>query len=291
MDHIVCLNKNSFPANDANKAFQLFSDSLQGLLELNQGNDRFFLYLDSNGLCLNDFELANDFIYADFLKMLAEHQEVDLLSFLSELEDKSPALDFVSDEELEEASSYDFYMPNHGGVDDGLFGLAWSISAILLSINSDERWDSTKIKIARTENGEFIDEELWLENIACSEHGMLVKEERSGEDINHICAQHKISSEFMSWHSSLSQENKHRVVSKLKLSCARSFNGGEPLFKALQGGMREIRFSAYPGGAIRILFKAIEGSKQYILTGFIKKANTEGYDVNIERATNIYNCL
>lgn len=48
--------------------------------------------------------------------------------------------------------------------------------------------------------------------------------------------------------------------------------------------IREIRFSAYPGGAIRILFKAAGNTQQAILLGFIKKSDAEGYLQNISEA-------
>ena len=44
MDHIVCLNSNSFPATNSDAAYRLFNDSLQGLLALNTGTDRYILY-------------------------------------------------------------------------------------------------------------------------------------------------------------------------------------------------------------------------------------------------------
>jgi hypothetical protein len=52
-------------------------------------------------------------------------------------------------------------------------------------------------------------------------------------------------------------------------------------------GLREIRISAYPGGAIRILFKALANSRQAILVGFIKKNDNEGYSVNIDKANEL----
>lgn len=292
MDHIVCLNEVSFSVDDSNLASQLFSDSIQGVLELNRGNDRFILYFDSNGLRLHDFELATGFTYHDYLQILEQTGEIDLLLFLTEFVDKSPALNFISEEELDEACSYNFYMPGCAACDSesDLFGLAWATSATLLSIKSDDRWGDRKLQIARTDAGEFIEEELWIENIACSEHGIQIEAERCNEDVAKICSGHVVSDEFLRWYESLSKENKSRTVSKLKLSCARSFDGGKPLFDNLNNasGMREIRFSAYPGGAIRILFKAKDDAIQHILVGFIKKGDDEGYDVNIPRANEIY---
>ena len=71
MDHIVCLNSNSFPAADSDKAYELFNDSLQGLLKLNTGADRYIIYHDSsNSESLAEFKLSQDFTYTDFKKKL-----------------------------------------------------------------------------------------------------------------------------------------------------------------------------------------------------------------------------
>ncbi len=42
-------------------------------------------------------------------------------------------------------------------------------------------------------------------------------------------------------------ENRHRVIEKLRLSSDKDFQGGKPLFETLTDGdgLREIRFSAY----------------------------------------------
>ncbi len=47
MDHTVCLNSNSFPADNSSRASNLFNDALQGLLQINTGSDRYILYYDS----------------------------------------------------------------------------------------------------------------------------------------------------------------------------------------------------------------------------------------------------
>ena len=58
------------------------------------------------------------------------------------------------------------------------------------------------------------------------------------------------------------------------------------LFKNLKNasGIREIRMNAYPGGALRILFKHYKDNLQAILIGFIKKNNSECYDTAIALA-------
>lgn len=66
MEHVVCLNTNSFPASTSVEGYTLFEDALQGLLQLNGGGDRFTLYIDGNTKSFSDFLIAESFTYQDF---------------------------------------------------------------------------------------------------------------------------------------------------------------------------------------------------------------------------------
>ncbi len=293
MDHIVCLNSNSFPAADSDKAYELFNDSLQWLLALNTGADRYIIYHDSsNSESLAEFKLSQDFTYTDFKEKLFDDCEQDILLFLEEFEDKSPAIDFLSDDIVDDLGRYSFYMPQHASVKyPDVFGIAWFVPAILLSIYTDEQWNSHKISIARaSDDGQYIDEELTIKNIARYEHGQSLYHEFHQIDIKSVCKASMLTNDFVSWYEEQTKDNKVRIQDKLKLACERQFNGGTPLFDSLHNadGLREIRFSAYPGGAIRILFKALDKSKHAILVGFIKKNNTEGYPEHITKAKALF---
>lgn len=291
MDHQICFNTNSFPASSAEQAYILFNDALQGMLQLNDGGDRFTLYFDSEEL-LDEFKLAEDYTYVDFTTQLRDASENDLYLFLLELEDKSPALDFIDDKVINEMAEYQFYMPNFPSPDNGeVFSLAYFLSATLLSIKTSEQWNSKQINIARiSDDGRYIDETLSLNNIACIDHGRSHFDAFKHVDINTICDNCLVSENFVDWYEGLTTDNKHKVVDKYRLAVEREFNGGEPLFKTLVNGdgMREIRIDAYSGGAIRVLFKSCLENKQAILLGFIKKSNNEGYAENIPKAHNIF---
>ena len=99
MDHAIVLNNNSFPADSREEAVSLFEDALRGVLELNTGSDRFIFYLDSNDSGLSSFYLSDGFTYSDFVDGLSDF---DLKLFLLEVDDKSPSLDFLTEEQLEE---------------------------------------------------------------------------------------------------------------------------------------------------------------------------------------------
>jgi len=292
MDHIVCLTSNSFPAPDSSTAYDLFSDSLQGVLALNTGTDRYAIYHDTaSSEPLETFELSEAFTYLDFKRQLLEDGEQDVFLFLEEIEDKSPAMDYLPDEVVEDLTNYSFYLPNYGIANNSeVFGIAWFMHAILLSIDTDEQWSSHEIQIARTGDGQYINEKLIIKNIAKYEHGQLLFDEFNKVDIQDSCGECFFTEDFLNWYEDQTDDNKLRVRDKLRLSCDRGFNGGKPLFDNLDNaqGLREIRFSAYPGGAIRILFKSLGGSEQAILVGFIKKNDNEGYESNIVRANDLF---
>ena len=296
MDISLCLNPNSFPAASAEQAYQLFEDSWQGVLALYQSGDRCILYLDTlSSDNLYDFSLAESFTYDDFLSLLMARGERDLHNFLTQLEDKSPALDYLDTETLDDIASYSFYMPNHPIPRYAdTFSLAYFLDAILLSINTSPQWASHQVTIARIANdGRYIDEQLHLHHIATQTHGQQLFQQFSQDDIKAVCTQAVMTVEFVSWYQELAAENKRRVFDKFKLACERQFQGAKPLFDSLinSDGIREIRFSAYSGGAIRILFKAMSDAKHAILLGFIKKSNSGGYTENIPKAEALFHQL
>lgn len=293
MNHLICLNTNSFPAESSEDAYSFFNDALQGMLRLGGDNDRFTMYLDAE-TSLNEFFLAENYSYSDFSDQLKLENEHDLALFLLELDDKSPAFDYIDDDDLEDMAKYSFYMPNCQLPENGeVFNLAYFLSATLLSINTSEKWNSLRLDIARIdESGRYIDETLTLNNIACIEHGNTLFDEFNNVDIDSICDSCVVTELFIAWYRNLTFENQYKVINKYTLAIQRQFEGGEPLFKTLDNGMREIRFSAYSGGAIRILFKAFSVGgrrKQAILLGFIKKNNNEGYARNIPKAHDLFN--
>lgn len=296
MEYCFCLNPNSFPANSPTQAYQLFNDALQGVLELNQGSDRYTLYLDTLENCnLHSFSLAESFKYSDFMEQLMNEGERDLYSFLTELEDKSPALDYIEEEVLADISSYSFYIPETPILEQAdTLALAYFLDAILLSINTADCWADHQVAISRiAEDGRYIDEKLTLHHISTHFHGRQLFEKFSQDDIKSVCSQAVMTDEFIIWYNSLSPENKRRVFDKFKLACERKFQGAKPLFDSLNNskGLREIRFGAYAGGAIRVLFKAVSDKKHAILLGFIKKSDSEGYSDNIPKAEALFESL
>ena len=288
MDHLMCINLNSFPAESTEMAIEFLDKALQGVLHLQTGDDRFFFYLDSNKGGLYDFHIAPEFTYEQFL----QNCDQDLKLFLAEVEDKSPALDNLTQDQIEEMSAYSFYVKNKSVdpyVDE--YALAWAISGYLLSLNSNDVWNTPEIEVARiSDSGQYINEHLRLKNISSVDHGIYHLNQLNAVDLVEMVKPHYISQYLINWIEEQTIENKSRIIDKIRLALEKNFQGGEPLFKTLVdgAGLREIRFSAYSGGAIRILFKHIHSSQQAILNGFIKFSDNEGYDQAKSKAHTIY---
>lgn len=289
MDYQICINKNSFPADSDENAINLLEDALQGVLRLQEKADRFFFYLDSNNQILLDFEIAKHFTFENFLQRITDP---DMKLFLSEIVDKSPALDNLTLEQVDEIACYSYYAKDRPlDVYPDVYGLALVISGYLLSINTESYWQKIEIEIARNDEiGRPILEKLKLRHISTFLHGEYYYNQQKNIDINELVKPHFISNELLTWIEQQIPENKNRIIDKLRQSVIREFEGAEPLFKNLIDfdGMREIRFSAYTGGAIRILFKHVEAKKYALLLGFIKFRDNEGYNAAKIKAASIY---
>jgi len=295
LEHAVCLNTLSFSVDDRETAYDLMLDACFGILRLNTGNDRFALYFKDHNKGIYDCLLAENYTYNDFLTDLeADHDLRDLLDFLNEAEDKSPALDFFSEEAINELASFDFYLPDAGfNRDMNILGIAWMIDGVLLSLPTDEQWKQSKVSIARWDYMSNREGRYFLFNVYSEQSGVEIRKEidsSSHRTIEDICSQCTYTKPFRDWYKELTDDNRRRVFNKIQLAAERCFSGGEPLFKTLESGdgLRELRLRAYPGGAIRVLFGALPNRGQAILLGFIKKSDKEGYRENIAVAKTLW---
>lgn len=293
MDHIFVLNTLSFPATDAANATDLFIDAARGMLHVGANDDRYALYADVTP-SLSGFILAPDFSYNDFLDELGRQGEQDLLVALLEISDKSPALDFLTDNEIDELARDCYYFPGdpyNGSID--MIALAWQLDAILLSIATADRWRNNQVEFAKYVEGSPATDTSFLNNVSCLAHGKKLGEVFSGKERSLIeqfpaC---RFSEPFLQWERELPADLRRRVSAKFALANARQFQGGEPLFKTLNDadGIREMRFSAVQGGAVRILLSRLPNDRQAILVGFVKKSNSEGYSEAIPTARDLLN--
>ncbi len=290
MDLSFCINVNSFPANSKEKAKELFNDSLKGVLNLVEGGERVTFYLETReNKRLLDLELADGYSYESFLY---ECEDFDLKAFLFELEDKSPALDTLSEEQQNELMGVQCYADGREVGDDDLYALAWVLECYILSLATEECWESEEIKINTVEDDGRYGSSFYIKNISCEHHGVLHFNDylRKNEvDIDKLLYPHKATSGFNSWFYSQNSQNKNIIINKIEMAKKLNFQGGEPLFKTLREGIREIRMFAFSGGAIRIFFKKIKDFDQLIILGFVKYSDNEGYDKNIPNAVSLFN--
>ncbi|SEO02915.1 type II toxin-antitoxin system RelE/ParE family toxin [Vreelandella aquamarina] len=292
MDLIFCINTNSFPALDQKSGQAQFDDVIQGVLALaGAGQWRCQFYYDSNGESLHTLEIAKGFTYENFV----EASESDLQLFLLEVEDKSPALDALSSDQIEEMSAYSFYLPGQA-VDPypDVYALAWVTSGYLLSLATEPKWQSDTIKICKAdEHGRFVDDYLLLKNVAQREDGKYHSDQLHAIELDRILSDHIASDEFKEWFAQIEAVNQKIVAEKLKLAVEKRFQGGKPLFDSLNNSdaLREIRCSAFAGGAIRMIFKHHGEACYVLLIGFIKHSDNEGYAKYVPIAQRIYNDL
>jgi hypothetical protein len=295
MNHNFVLNLLSFPAKNSEEGYALLYTSLKGMLAVGKGEDRFSLYCDRVSQ-LQEVVIANGYTFREFLESLSAKGEEDLLLALLEIDDKTPMLDHLSDEELEEIAGTSFYFPDEeyqGSVD--ILAVAWRADGTLLSIATERKWTLSEIAFAQYVGGKTTGV-CYVRNVSCHQHGLEINAQYGAIERTNLVELYPnciFSAEFLEWHESLAADLKSRVAEKLSLAYRKNFQGGEPLFKTLDnaGGMREIRFSAVQGGAVRILFGALQKSKQAILVGFVKKSDNEGYTAAISKGSTLWDAI
>lgn len=291
MDHNFVLNTLSLPATSAQIAFDLLLDSMKGLIAVGTPDDRRALYTDQQpdiGSCV----IAPDTTWRDFLAQLDQIDEQDLQLALYEIEDKTPMLDFVSDEQFNKIASSAYYFPDEaytGSID--ILALAWELDATLLSIATAEKWHASEIAFAEFSIDKHSTAPSWLRNLSCREHGFALNKRLFAllnQSLKDTFASCEFSADFLEWVNGLAADLQTRIRIKLALAESKQFQGGKPLFDTLTGndaaGLREIRFSAVQGGAVRILFDFLPVGKPAILVGWIKKSNSDGYPSAISLA-------
>lgn len=288
MDHNFVLNKYSFPAADKSVGFELMLDAVNGMIAVVADNDRYSLISDGFNTC----KITSDYTYKDFLDELSE-SDPDLQIVLLECDDKSPALDILSTTQFDEVASTAYYFHDDAyskSIDE--LAYAFIFDATLLSIATSDRWKKSEVLFSTYTENVTHSEPAYLRNISSKKHGTELRncyEEATVKTLSESFSECIFSEDFVNWDSNLQADLKKKVRSKLKLANDKKFQGGEPLFKTLvdADGIREIRFNAVQGGAVRILFDTLSDRKQAVLVGFTKKSDNDGYIEAIDRAKNL----
>ncbi len=293
MDYSLFFNHLSLPASGKEEAYSLLTDSFQGILNLNQNGDRFFLYFDGNSL--DDCQLSQSFTYSDFKNRLSNEGDIDLLTFIYEIEDKSPFLDYLSQEfteELYQLSSYFEDCPYKSNLD--IFTIAWLENGIMLSLATKEFWRNYTIEFFSYREGEYKPIECEVYNISKKEHANIILDAME-QKIQDVCINAKFTEYFLKWYNSCKEEDKNKIKDKLRHCCENNFQLGRPVIDTLSGScfpnMKEIRIgnAHAQSGKIRILFAVNPDRIPVILNGFIKHSNN--YTEHIKIADDLFKIM
>lgn len=292
MDHSLFLNHLSFPANDRVEAYSQLFEAFQGVLCLNRPNDRFLLYFDGENI--ETCELANGFTYADFKRKLEDNQEIDLLVFIYEIEDKTPSMEYLSEEYLEYLCDVTLYIKGKPYKNMDIFGHALLQSGIMLSLGTDILWCNHIIEFCCLEKESYIPLICKVYNISNEQNGLTVLDEIF-YNIQEICSDALFTEQFLLWFNELNSEDKNKTKSILTYCYENSFRLGRPRIDTLNGSifpnMKEICVGTAYGqrGMIRILFAMDSNRRANILIGFIKHSND--YSEHIAIADSLFSAL
>ncbi len=296
MDYSLFFNHLNLPATSEKEAYSLLIDSLQGVLHLKQGGDRFFLYFD--GESLDDRELSENFTYGDFKSKLSDDYR-DLQLFIYQIEDKSSFLDNLPEQLTEDLSQISSYFPNRPyNTNLDIFTAAWLQQGVMLSLATEEFWNSSVIKFLASKEKKNKPIQCQVYNISKKEHADSILEainKKFEEKLSDICPNAIYHPNFLNWYDKNNIEEKAKIKEKLKVCCDAEFRLGRPFIDTLENSdflnMKEIRIR---GGAsqireIRILFAMTPERKPAILHGFFKY--NDNYTPHIKKADKLFKDL
>jgi len=291
MDFSLFFNHLSLPSQTEDEAYALLFDAFQGILHLNQGDDRFFLYFDGNSF--DSCELAENFTYRDFKTRLEHEQEIDLLYFIQEIEDKSPFIEHISDERLDELTELTPYFKNRPYDNMDIFGIALLESGIMLSLATENFWQDYTLSFFNSRAGEHEHARCKIYNISKKSHANFILEAME-ESIYDLCPNTIFYDDFIEWYDKrCKKEEKNKIKNILTHCCDNDFQLGRPIIDTLNDSefskMKEIRVgnAHAQSGKIRIFFAMDSDRKANVLIGFIKHSND--YSDYIKIADKLFN--
>ncbi len=276
MDYPLFFNHLSTPARDPVEAYSLLFDTFQGVLCLNQGDDRFFLYFDGDNI--GHCTLATDFTFNDFKSSLKDNREVDLLAFIDEMEDKSPAFEYIEAEDFEKLSRFSIYIENRPYVNMDIIGHAWLVGGTLISLSTEPFWSNHIILFNILVEGATRPDKCQVYNVACKGHSNLVLLAME-KCLTDLCPLAIFTDEFIDWYNLLKKEDRTKTKDKVVYCYDNNFQLGRPTIDTLDGSafpnMKEIIVgnAHAQNGKIRILFALDSKSRANIFVGFIKHSN------------------
>jgi hypothetical protein len=289
-------NHLSLPASNEDKAYTLLFETFQGVLHLNinQDEDELFIYFDGNNF--DNCTLAENFTYADFKTKLDHENELDLLDFIQDIEDKSPFIEYISDERLDELAELTAYFKDRpmGICNMDIFNLAWLENGIMLSLATEKLWQDYTISFFLSREGKHEPANCQVYNISKENHADLILEALK-ENIYDFCPNVRFDDYFVNWYNECKKEDKNKIKNMLKHCCNNNFQLGRPVIDTLNdpefSQMKEIRVgnAHAQSGKIRLFFAMDSNRKANILIGFIKHSND--YSDYIKIADSLFKSL
>lgn len=289
MEHLLCFNHVNLPVDVRNNAFALLEESLQAALRLNSGEDRYAIYYDVEDQ--NQILLSEGYLYSDFKRELSG-RDVDLFSFILEIEDKVPFLEKLPEEDVEELSGVTGYVPGKGyATNYDIFTYAWLKSGFLLSLGSDDFWRRNTIDLSISFDNFQNESQVSIRNLSRFENADFhIGQAR--EKIEEVFPGLHFEADFLGWYDAICQNDRDKTKNVIRLCVEGDFRLGRPVIDTLRDSdyqnMKEIRVGNAFGqrGKIRLFFISSADRIIYILLGFIKHSND--YTVQIKQADALY---
>lgn len=284
--HNLCFNHFSIDEYASPmQAYQLLFDSFQGALALNTGDDSFVLHFDGDDF--SGHKLGENYTFDDFKNELRSNGEIDFLRLIMRLEDHSPFLNFILDDDIAELSKWTAFFPNLGyeGATD-ILTLAWYLQGFLLSLNTDPYWESHTIQIAFSQDHSTPDTFDQLRNISLQEHG---RRHRLPDlqEWSVLCPTVQFSDTFIDWELGRTHQERALIRNKVFLAYSSDFDFHRPLIDGLHNSrhqnLRELRI----GGQIRILFARLPNRRAAVLVGLFKHGKDKEYNEAIKKADSL----
>lgn len=265
-------------------------EAFHGLVNIGEVlGDTYTLYAD-NVNNLMDILLAENYKLQDFFD-LCINEYPEIAHFLTEIMDKSPFIDYISEGDFETLTTDTYYI--EGETIDNIIPLAFSglFNIYLFSLNTKKIWSESEIIVSKLdEKFQYGSEKLNVQNISSNINSDYFKQLLYAVDIEKIGENLVVEPCVLNWFNDLIKENKKIIFSKLKFAYQYDFKVSSNLIKPLsteyQGQLKvfhEVMIDSISGGTMRILYKKIE-NKIYLLTAWLKKSDLEGYDKHMKIA-------
>jgi hypothetical protein len=287
----VC-SSHLFPANSSDTGNTYLNSIFKGLASLCSPDNKIVLYADKE---LKGTKISTNYTFQDYQQYLLTIDDRDLAVFVFEIDDKSPFLDKIPDENIDELLNYSVKLFDYPLVDSGSDILKYAClqGHILISLPTNTCWESNSIPmiLINTKNRGDI-ENVDLLNIFNSDISQLIIRTDWRKEFEDIV----FADEFNQWYNDLTEKNKVHVTNLIKRAYSLNFKGTIEQTKKLDDSKKKVwewrgGSPQFGKGRIRILYKS-QSDKHFVLCGFIKVGFVDDiYDTEIKIAETAWDNL